>query len=168
MNGALPATIDPYRLAEQSARLKGDILLAKMPRLRDLCIDEGGKFSVDLVFSHGEPDLVSMTGKISGLVTLSCQRCLEPMQLTLSLAPQVYFQRPGENRKLAEELDTVNADEHVDLYRLLEDEVLLALPMIPMHEPDQCTAKKYLQDDTGTGANKDSPFAVLAQIKRKH
>ena len=62
---------------------------------------------------------------------------------------------------------------HEPLYLqdLIEDELLLALPIVPMHPKDQCPAgeQEYQADepDEQEEAAKDNPFAALADLKLK-
>jgi uncharacterized protein len=50
---------------------------------------------------------------------------------------------------------------------LIEDELLLALPQIPMHEPDVCAGRAPEADTAKTRSGIPSPFAVLAGLKRE-
>ena len=56
---------------------------------------------------------------------------------------------------------------------LVEEEILLALPAIPRHEGEACTAAKasdlqQRQENDVSEASAANPFAVLAQLKSKH
>ena len=109
-----------------------------------------------------------MAGSLVGELELTCQRCLEPMTLSLALDIRVTFLHHEGSQKPAANLDAVSVDETINFYRLMEDEVLLAIPMIPKHEKGDCPAMKYINGDTKMVEKTDNPFAVLGQIKRKH
>ena len=99
---------------------------------------------------------------------LRCQRCLQPT-LTAIDAQRSFRFVPGETA--AAELDAECEDDilaltrALDLQELIEDEALLALPLVPKHE--QCPQPLELgagHDDTDDGPA--HPFAVLAGLKR--
>ena len=47
---------------------------------------------------------------------------------------------------------------------LIEEELILALPMVPMHELDECPARAYIADSPGS--KKKRPFAELVRRKQ--
>jgi uncharacterized protein len=61
-----------------------------------------------------------------------------------------------------EEFDSILADTHLDVQDLLEEDILLSLPIAPRHESGACQIKN---GEDGHGGVK-SPFAVLAELKR--
>ncbi len=168
MTGGMPAIIDPFRLADRGASLQGTLSLAQLPRLREICTELDKQLRVDLGFSRSDLGVVEMAGSLIGELELTCQRCLEPMTLPLALNIRVNFLRREDSQELAANLDTISVDETINFYRLVEDEVLLAIPMIPKHEKGDCPAMKYINGAAKTVEKTDKPFAVLEQIKRKH
>lgn len=142
MQGSLPAIIDPILLAERGTHLAGTLPVRGMARLRELCLDDEGEVAVDLRFGR-EPgeNRPRMAGRLRVTLHVTCQRCLERMDLTLDVAPQLLFLRPGEPQEGIEE-DVVVVDRPLSLNVLIEDELLLAMPMIPRHEPDACPARR--------------------------
>jgi uncharacterized protein len=104
-----------------------------------------------------------MTGEVRARLRVRCQRCLEPMELGLAAKPALILLRPGEREDLAEsEADTLVVDKPVMLSGLIEDELLLALPMFPAHAPGQCPAG----DADGARQGRKNPFAVLQGLKK--
>jgi uncharacterized protein len=103
-----------------------------------------------------------------GSVTLQCQRCLQPMGQPLAV--DRWFRFVGdedEAERLDEEIeDDVLALSHsFDLHALLEDELILALPLVPRHE----ACPQPLSVDAGADvveAAEPSPFAALAALRR--
>jgi uncharacterized protein len=53
------------------------------------------------------------------------------------------------------------------LVELLEDELLLSLPQVPMHALGQCAAAQAGEPEEAATTVKENPFAVLAELKRK-
>jgi uncharacterized protein len=60
-----------------------------------------------------------------------------------------------------EDLDAIPVNPELDVWSLVEDEVLLAQPIAPRHMEGQCEAASKLKDDAA------SPFAALAGLKDK-
>ena len=102
-------------------------------------------------------------------VTLECQRCLQPMRVALRAERRIFF---VEGEQAAEALDAQNEDDvlaltpALDLAPLIEDELLLALPLVPRHE--QCPEplpRGFVEDDAAVDPA-EHPFAALAALKR--
>ena len=70
----------------------------------------------------------------------------------------------AEQAELAEDAELLVAGKAVSLNELVEDELLLAMPMIPMHELSECPARVSLRAQQHSRA---SPFAVLDKLKDK-
>jgi uncharacterized protein len=62
-----------------------------------------------------------------------------------------------------EEFDSILADTHLNVLDMLEEEILLSLPIAPKHELGACQAT----DGENAQGEEKSPFAVLAKLKRK-
>jgi uncharacterized protein len=103
-------------------------------------------------------------------VWLTCQRCLQAFCLPLAPAVDLQFVR-GEDRAAeldAEvEHDVLALGAAIDARELVEDELLLAVPLVPRHE--HCPAPLPHSAAGGpepTPAAQPSPFAALAGLKR--
>lgn len=100
--------------------------------------------------ARGRPRLRS---RVTGHVEVVCQRCLQPLALTVESDRLLYLAQSEEEAErleivLADEtLEVVVAGRSLDLAGLVEDEVLLSLPLVPMH--DVC-GHVYAADDTGS------------------
>ena len=167
MTSGLPATIDAIKLADSGARLVGEIPLSAMARLRALCLDGGGKATIDLYFERGgKRGLRRVRGTISATIRVACQRCLEPMTLTITAEPSLVVVQAAERTALPQqEADVLVGDQPVSLNGLVEDELLLAMPMIPVHDINQCPAAASLR--APQRQSRESPFAVLDKLKQR-
>ena len=107
-------------------------------------------------------------------VPLTCQRCMGIVETPVEV-DQWYRFVATEDIAMAEddqsEEDLLVMEPQFDLLAVLEDELLMALPLVPMHE--QCPVAPKLQageadvvGDADSG-KKTNPFAVLAQLKVK-
>ena len=105
-------------------------------------------------------------------VPLTCQRCMAAVQELLKI-DQWYRFVATEDIAMAEddasEEDLLVMAPQFDLLALLEDELLMALPLVPMH--DECPALPAFRagviDVPDEVPGKPNPFAALAQLKKK-
>jgi len=155
-----PAAIDGLAFARGTAVLEGRLGLESLPRLAQ----SGCSGSVlDFVLKgeineRGKPGLRLM---VDGSVRLECQRCLGGMDLPLHLEAQLEFAASEHEMAAAEDdVERVLAGREMSVAALVEDEVLLALPMVPKH--DRCNAAA----DSGVKAQV-SAFQVLAGLKKR-
>jgi uncharacterized protein len=160
----LPATIDPIQLAERGAKLTGQLPLKGMTRLTGSEPDDGAKVDVDLDFRRAEGgNVYEMVGRLRTRWRTTCQRCLQPLELELEARPRLLLLRPGDRADLAgPEADTLVVDKPLSLAQLVEDELILALPMYPVHPEGQCPAAALDRMTPG----KKNPFSVLKGLKK--
>lgn len=169
-HGHLPGTIDPIQLAERGAHLTGTLPLKSMPRLAQGSLEGSGDVAVDLAFEREEGEQVFvMHGTLRVPLRVTCQRCLEAMDLNLEAAPWLILLKSGERlQRHEDDADILVADKPLSLSSLVEDELLLALPMVPAHAADQCPVKvraaSVAPGQTERGGK--NPFSVLDRLKK--
>lgn len=166
----LPHQIDPFRLAEAGAQLSGHLPLQQFQRLRQVLADDAGELAVELDFDVDELGVPVVVGRVQAVLSLTCQRCLEafsfPVDARIALA-WVKSEREADKLPLRYEPYVVE-ETPLQLNDVIEDELLLALPQIPMHPEADCPASKLLKqrdEVTDEPEPKDNPFAVLAKLK---
>ena len=110
---------------------------------------------------------------VATTVTLQCQRCLQPMLLPLHIERAFRFVRDeAEAASLDEDSDddVLAAGRWFDLRALIEDELILALPVVPRHE--QCPQPLSVPDSVAELGDEiaaeaaPNPFAALAALRR--
>ncbi|GMQ90984.1 MAG: YceD family protein [Gammaproteobacteria bacterium] len=166
MSGRIPAHIDPFRFADLGNRLSGTIPITELSRLCQVCNKADSTLALDMSFSKGDSGPAIMQGNISGNLVLVCQRCLEPMRHGIDLESRFYFSRPGLRHNGIDDVDVIVVEGELDLYALIEDEVLLSLPMIAMHVAEECPVAALMAEKDETKLQKQNPFAVLKNIKQ--
>ncbi len=143
MSGRLPVHIDPLRLADEGRQLQGELAGSSLARLREVA-NPGSQpetVAVDLRFERSAQGARRMRGAISSTVELICQRCLEPVRIRLVAEPDVLLvASEAGSGGMTEAGDTLVAEAQMALTQLVEDELLLALPMVPMHAEGECQA----------------------------
>lgn len=101
------------------------------------------------------------------VVPLQCQRCLQTYAQALQVDRRFLFVA---HEKQAEQLDEELEDDvlmlpaRLDLADLLEDELILALPLVPRHE-DSCPHPLPMPADDLEEAAPANPFAALAALR---
>ncbi len=162
--GQLPAAIEPILLAEKGAHLVGALQLKTMPRLAEVSFGNGGEAQVDLHFGHAEiGNVYEMTGRVRATMRVACQRCLEPMDLAIETDVRLLLLRPGERIEgLAPEVEALVVDRPLRLSELVEDELLLVMPMNPMHAAEACPARNFVKPAGSAG----KPLSGLGRLKR--
>ena len=168
-NGPLPKKADPRKLAEREAQITGIAEVSAMPRLASFLCSEQGEVDVTLSFAVDEQHLRTVKGKAKGQVLMTCQRCLEPVSVDVRADVNLAVVLNDEQAKnLPRYYDPLLVeDDDVELLPIVEDELILSLPSVPMHE--DCSVKTSW-GDSGTvrlQQEKPNPFSVLASLKDK-
>jgi uncharacterized protein len=153
--------IDAFAFARNGEIRTGEIPIASLTRL-DVLAHQG-------VLTYAARGLIGERGRsfveleVQGSLTLRCERCLQPMQWRLDLTSRLWLAKDeAEADTLPIEQDTydvVVGSEHFDLNVLIEDEVILAMPVDPKHE--QCPNPLEF-----TNQRESSPFDVLKHLKK--
>ena len=168
----LPLTIDSLRAAQKSLDYAGVYTAEQATRLAESVESVDGDIEAELSFFIDNQRLVVLKGKATVPVTLLCQRCNQPYAYTVQAT---YCFSPVKNDEQAEALpagyEPVDVDEfgEIDLLALTEDELILSLPIVPVHEHEHCEVSdaEMTFGELPPEAEKPNPFAVLASLKQK-
>ncbi len=182
-----PERLDVAAFALLSARLQGDDSLQKYKRL----LQEASDNQPDVGATHtvqwqAQGELVeTAAGSGVGLAaqvwlhlqaqaTLPqiCQRCLADVDLTLDVDRAYRFVADETTAEAQDddcEEDVLALSREFNLMELIEDELLMALPLVPRHEACPVQPKMAVADEDfdGAGGDKPNPFAVLGALKSK-
>ncbi|MGB5324103.1 MAG: YceD family protein, partial [Pseudomonadales bacterium] len=171
---ALPRTLSVRKAITAGSCLSGRLELASLARVAGAVLGAEQPFGVELVFAETDGGKWTVHARVDGLVQLECQRCLQPVTVPLSadsLLTIVAHDAEARARLRDVEPLLLQGDE-LDVFGLVEDEILLALPIVALHDSGDCraqTAQGAVQDkgeDAGHGEQESSerrknPFAVL-------
>jgi len=157
--------IHPERISSKPIVLEGTFSPAELERLEDAVANGEGqlRYRVTAVLDRQRRQVVSCI--IEGFVFLTCQSSLEVFRHDVSIDDRlVLAASEAAMPSIEEESETEDylvADEPLDIRDLVEDAVLLALPMVPrkpgLEEP---------RAGNGEAVRKESPFAALAGLKK--
>ena len=171
MSGALPPFLDLGQAARQDLSLSGTLAVKSLPRLVSALVADSGVVRVELEATPEVGGRIVVTGRIRAPLQMTCQRCLENVTLEVQTEPRLAWVRSeAEMEALPPEYDPLlSADGRVAVAGLVEDELLLALPLAPRHADGACreTRKPAAQRAPATEEeNRKNPFADLAKLKR--
>jgi uncharacterized protein len=168
MSIELPEFIEPLRLAQHERSLQGLMPIVQMARLQDSLCDNQGDISIVLHFQYDDQNRPVILGKIQGQLALLCQRCLQPMQYPLQREVVLFILKTGQSDEgLPDSADFLTLEQSsLSLWELVEDEIILSLPIVALHE--QCPQNEYtLPDETAqTVPDRPNPFQLLAKLKK--
>ena len=178
-----PTRLDVSGFARSGGLLQGTLPLATLARLAESAVSPADTEAEGTCAWQAEGLLKQPPGgapevrlrlQARATVWLACQRCLQPAEHALQVDRTLRFVATEEE---AERLDEASEDEDVlaldhalDLLALVEDELILALPIVPRHErcpqPLPYKAETEAVADAITSATQPNPFAVLAKLKK--
>jgi uncharacterized protein len=131
--------LDVLGLARDRALVEREFPIAGFARLRDRLAEPTGQAQARAQFGlAGEWPIVQLA--LEADVVMSCQRCLKPVHRRVVSQSQLVF-APEDAPELPGDYEAIGGDPRtVDFAALVEDELLLGLPLIPRHEADEkCT-----------------------------
>lgn len=161
------ATIDAFRFARERQSLRGKIALFDLPRLNESLVGTPGSVEYTLEGGTDEQGRPVLTLSLSAALPVVCQRCLDPV--TVAVAPTTRFVLVASEAELPpvenepEEWTAIVGSTSMHVEALVEDELILALPIAPAHAEGECRAA---QDGDGM-AGVENPFSALSSLKRK-
>jgi uncharacterized protein len=159
--------VDAQEFARLGLMLEGRLPVAGFARLASSLCDGNGELSYRLQGSVDDRGKALLQLEFDVVVRVICQRCLEPMGLPLQVCNR--FRLLGAEPEWsidasefdADGEDEIVATEALDVEALIEDEVMLSLPLAPRHQ--NCALASGKGGEAGRG--RESPFGVLAQLK---
>ncbi len=168
----IPRTVDPVKAAQKRLDYNGIIQVSLLGRLADSVEDVKRDAEVSLSFGLDEQRLVVISGKANIEVGLECQRCNEVFtylcEVQFTYTP--YFSEKSE-QDAPEEYDLVDLNEYgeVDLIQLVEDEFILGLPQVAMHDQTDCRVDSsnlvFGELPIEAEEEKPNPFDVFKSLK---
>jgi len=175
------AHIDCLAFARDSRKLESVIAVRDFTRLCKSLTDSSGEIRYRIETGLKKSGRAFMRLEASGQLQLQCQRCMQDMTLPIDNQFELMIvESETEADQLGEEIDVLLLDEQlISLSDLIEDEILLNLPIIPKHAAGTDCANNASKDvgaiaeqaitpadeaETNDKA-KENPFAVLAELK---
>lgn len=171
--GTLPKQVEIRKLVSAAARFEGEIPVSELSRVRAAVASGEGRVRYALRFERDEAGRSIVGGRIDGDVRLVCQRCLQEM--THALESDFLLGVVASDdlaRQLPDHLEPLVAGEWLDLVTVVEDEVLLCLPIVSFHAEQDCAVSRpgYFSAEGPVEppeARRPNPFEALSALKNK-
>ena len=163
--------LDVGRLAETQAGIDFAVPLAELPRLRSRLASVEGDVRGHVHFAR-EAGVAVAELTMSGTAKVACQRCLEAMDVAVESRVRVgLIGAQAEVSRVPEDLEPMLAPEgRVSIGELVEEELLLALPIVPLHEDaGECavTASTPRITDRQEQPATQRPFERLGELLKR-
>lgn len=161
----LPDRFKPFDWVAEGRSVAGELPVAALGRLcASLAAPVDAPVSVELAAGVGDDGRPMLTGRARVMLATQCDRCLEPMPLPLDVPIRLALVRSeAEAAHLPDTLEPLLIDgEWLDIATLIEDELLLVMPMFSMHAAGECVS----QTVQATAGAPRKPFAALASLRR--
>jgi len=169
----LEDTLDVGQCASQRTALVRGFAVGSFERLRDSVSRPEGQATVSLRF-HVAGSFPAAEGSVSGSVWLVCQRCLAEFETRLESPLRIAFvDNDADAATVPEDYEAVMVDAgRLTLADFVEDELLLALPLVPMHATlAACGAKREVEAveaaPTAEQGPVQRPFAALQDLLKR-
>ncbi len=167
----LPLAVDAVRSAQKRLDYSGIYTSGQVARLAASVVSVDSDVQTSLSFDIDNLRLAVINGQSDVTVTLECQRCGKPFEHQVHAT---YCFSPVRNDEQAEALpeayEPIEVDEfgEVDLLAMIEDEIILSLPVVPVHESEHCEVSDadMVFGKLPAEVEKPNPFAVLASLKK--
>ena len=171
--GALPQKVEVRTLAAREVALAGLVDPARLTRLSTAIVAVNTPVVVNADFHRDEEGRYVLGLQVSAQMLVTCQRCLSTLEQSVTsdtlLAVVWTDEQAGQ---LPPRYEPLVADAEIELWEVVEDELLLALPAFSYHSDTNCGSKTGVQAPVGenqaedqAGPEKDNPFSVLKALK---
>ncbi len=166
----LPERVDFRRLAARQTSLEGDLAVTRLPRLAERLLDDSGQVQVEAHFDRDESGRYRLQGRLQAALQVRCERCLEPMTRLLDqpfCLAAVWSEDDASH--LPEMYDPwVTGEDPVSLVEIVEEELLLSLPLVNYHDEPCMQGWVKTADEVEEPAEKrQNPFQVLESLRKK-
>lgn len=187
--------LDLFALCRKGESLAGNVAVRDLPRILAETAAQAPASAPDEMFAYtvagfmreeaaapGAPVTrrLFLDVTVRGRIWLDCQRCLTPYTEPIDTATRFEVMESEEAADAApmddDEVDVIAGSKQFPLLELIEDEVLLALPVAPKHDVCPTVHESLVTGSDGEAQpeaepeeeKRPSPFAALAGLKTKH
>src|SRR5688572_21885851 len=139
----IPLRVKASQAVSRHEAFTGVVPLAKLPRLAATLADPAGELHVELQAMRDEEGQDWLHGEIRGRLPLTCQRGLHGFEWNCDVALSLALvESETDEEKLLKDTESYRVeDDELPLRELVEEEVLLALPMMPRCEDPDCVER---------------------------
>jgi len=160
--------LDVERLADEAAGVEFVVPLEELSALRSNDARVAGSVSGRVQFAREQGRAVAEL-RFTGTATLECQRCMQPLERALEVKSRVaLIAAEADAPRVPADLEPVLAEGgRISIGKLLTEELLLALPIVPLHELGEACAAAAEVPVQERGTETHKPFARLAELLKR-
>ncbi len=166
----LPETVDAWRMVSARRSYAGSLPIAGLERLGEVLADTRGDVEYTLDFGRDALGTAILNVHAQAPLTLTCQRTLEPFVLPVTVDSRLgLVESDADDAALPPGCEPLLVvDERINPVAVIEDELLLAVPLVPVAPHSEWPAQgvESQAPDAPAAAPEDNPFAVLRELKR--
>jgi uncharacterized protein len=161
--GLIQVLINSLEFAEQSLEIHDNIRASNLPALQDVLFSDRGELEYVLIGRRAGREQLTLQLKVNGIVDLICQRCLG--EIAYRIEVDRLFELVKDESAIPasdmdnDEIDYLVADVEMDVVALVEEEILLSLPLALRHD-EVCNVSEFQSSGL-----KPNPFRVLEGLK---
>lgn len=184
----VPQKLDVGAFIDSGEVLEGDVPVADLSRLAAGLFAQADLTALPAVQWRAQGRLVKqrvgqpqrwLDVEVKGVFPWECQRCLHAVDLPIEVSRSIRFvddEAAAANLDADSDDDVLAISRQFDLLELLEDELIMAQPLVPRHERCPTDVERHMRSfdpdepDAGDSSNsenaKPNPFAALAALKK--
>lgn len=173
----IPEYVDAKKIFAQQAVISGDLPVERFERFCQSLANNTGNVLVSLQFLVDDRYKRVISGELRANVQVYCQRCLEvmPIEIADSFKLGVVDSESFIDRLPPELEPWISADHRLVLADIIEEQLILCMPIVSYHESDCNPAREITMGDNQPGRlsadeenqDKSNPFAILQSLKDK-
>lgn len=139
MSNSTSGLVDPYKMAKRHMTLQDKVAVVNLQRANKLLASDAGNVEYKFDFSTDLEDLCVIHGELHGLLTMCCQRCLKNFKREVRCEFSVSPVKDDAEAKLLPSCyePIILEDSKFDVLELLEDELILGLPIVAAHDDNE-------------------------------
>ncbi len=167
MSATLPPQMDVWRMVANQRQFEGSLPLARMSRLVELLADAEGECHYVIEFYRDTLKIDVMHMQLSASLPLICQRTLERFIYAVEIDQRLgLISEESQEASLPEGMEAVLIERNGDVspFQLIEDELLLAVPLVPV-SPNAAELDPKWTEEVAIKEDKPHPFANLKLLK---
>jgi len=166
MSAHLPESVDAWRMVSARRSFAGSFPVARLARLRSQLAGDSGDVDYQLEFGRDDLGVAYLELQVRAVVDLLCQRTLEPFRTTLALDLRLGLIRDEVDEfALPPGYEALLVQDSLRLQDVVEDELLLALPLVPMRPGSEDAIAPWQNEALEPVATPPHPFAGLHKLK---
>jgi len=172
MSVTLPSSVDAWREVRARRSFQGQLPVSALRRLGEVVASPEGDVTYELDFGRDELNVAYVAVRARATLMLVCQRSLEPFALPVEVDTRlglIVEEREEASLPPGYEPLLLEQDGKLDPLATIEDELLLALPLVPVNPdyelPEDTTGPD--EDEVPPSETTENPFAALRELMKK-